>query len=329
MPDRVFGWLRRTVLVVTFAISTLCGPPVLAADYPTHPIRLVVGFDAGTSADLGARQLTPGLSAFLHQNVIVENHPGAAGIVAGDVVAKAAPDGYTLLFDSAGHVANVSLYKTLPFDAVKDFTPIGRVDAQYFTFVVSATLPVTSVAELIAYAKARPGQLNYASTGNGTTAHLAGALFGNLTGLQITHVPYKSASQALVDLIGNQVQMMFYPFISLQPMITAGKLRVLATTGQQREPYLPNAPTMQQAGVSGFQASTWHGIYGPAKLPRDITDQLNAAITQTLKDPTLQANMAAAGVRPSPSSPAEFAAFTVSELDRYKNLVAISGAKVE
>ena len=330
MSDRILARFLTHFLARFLTIAGLFAAlPALAADYPTHPIRLLVGFDAGASADLGARQLTPKLSEILHQNVVVENHAGAGAIIATDIVAKSAPDGYTLLFATPQQAVNLSLYKKLPYDPIKDFTAIGRADIQYNTLVVSALLPVNSVAELIAYAKARPGQLNYASTGSGSTAHLAGALFANLAGLQMTHVAYKGTSQAIVDVIANQVQVMFYTYISLEPMIAAGKLRALATTGPQREPYLPDVPTMQQAGVSGFVASTWHGLYGPAKIPRDIVDKLNAALMQTLQDPAVRASMAAAGVQPAPSTPDEFSAFTLSEIERYRKLVAISGAKVE
>ena len=331
MLDRLSPRIRAVVLataVAAFGAAPALLTPALAA-WPDHPIRLIVDFDAGTSADLGARQLTPKLSELLGQNVIVENHGGAGGIIGNQQVATASPDGYTLLFDSAQHTVNISLYKKLPFDPIKDFTAIGLVDTQYFVLVVPSTLPVKSVADLTAYGKARPGQLNFASTGNGTTAHLGGALYGNMAGLQLVHVPYKSAGQALVDLAGNQVQMMVYTYIALKPMIDSGKLRVLATTGPTRLPTLPDAPTMQESGFKDYTMSTWHGFYGPAKMPADIVNKINAALVETVKDPKVVADMKQAGVEPAPDTPAEFAAFNQSEMERYKKVVAISGAKID
>ena len=300
-----------------------------AAAYPDRPIHLVVSSDAGTAGDLSARQLTPKLSELLGQNVVVENRGGAGGIVATEVVAKSKADGYTLLYASAGHAANVSMYKSLPYDAIKDFTPIGRMDSQYQTLVVSTTLPVNSVKELIAYIKERPGKLNFASTGNGTTGHLAGALFNNMAGLQLTHNPYSSAGPAIIELIGGQNVLMFYNYINVQPMISAGKLKPLAVTSDHREPYLPSTPTVAETGLPGFIASTWHGIYGPAGMDKSVVKTFSDALLETLKDPTLQSRMAASGLDLDPAGPEQFAEFTRSEVERYRKVVAISGAKIE
>lgn len=322
------GQLRLAALFA--AVLAVAAPPARAAGYPDHPIRMIVAQDPGTSADLGARQLTPRLSELLGQNVIIDNRGGAGGILGTELAAKAPADGYTLVYATAQtHAADASLYPHLPYDPVKDFTAIAKIDTQNFVLVVNPALPVNSVRDLIAYAKARPGQLYFASTGNGTTAHLAGALFNNLAGLQITHVPYKGAPQAITDMIGGSVALMFYPYIAVESMVKAGKLKLLASTGEQREPYLPNTPTMIESGVPGFLASTWHGIYGPAGMSRDRVDIIYKAVAETLKDPAVLSAMAKAGVTATPGDPDEFAAFTRSEVVRYHHIVAISGAKID
>jgi tripartite-type tricarboxylate transporter receptor subunit TctC len=324
---RHFAMLLGTTAAV---FLTLGLSKSFAADYPDHPIRMIVAQDPGTSADLGARQLTAKIGELLKQNIIIDNRGGAGGILGTELAAKAPNDGYTLIYATAQtHAADASLYAHLPYDPVKDFTPIARVDTQNFVLVVSPTLPIKSVADLIAYAKTRPGQLYYASTGNGTTAHLAGALFDNLANVQVTHVPYKGAPQAITDMIGGSAAMMFYPYIAVEPMIRANKLTLLASTGEQREPYLPNTPTMIEAGLPGFLASTWHGIYGPAGMAKDKVDVIYKAVAQTLKDPDILAAMAKAGVTPTLGTPDEFAAFTKSEVERYHKIVAISGAKID
>lgn len=329
------GKAHRLLLAIVFAnaliaISGIATSGASPGDFPNHSIQLIVPGAPGSSADIGARTIATKVGEILGQQILVEARPGAGGIVGAQAVAKAAPNGYTLEYGTAQtQAADVSVYPHLPYDPMKDFTPIAKVASDHVVLAVSSTLPVSSVQDLIAYAKARVGQLNYASTGNGTTAHLTGALFDSVAGVNIRHVPYNSSAQMITDLVGGAVQMVFYPYNALQPMITAGKLKVLATTGEHREPTLPNVPTMIEAGVPGFTSSGWHAFFGPAGLPKPVVDRLYTAISQALHDPTVDKQMIANGDIPDLAGPDELAKFEGAEIERYRKLVDLAGAKVE
>lgn len=316
--------------VVSAAVLTLAGVPASAAAYPAKAIHVVVPYPPGTSTDLTAREIVPALATNLGGQIIVDNRGGASGIVGAEEVTRAAPDGYTLLFaTSQTQAIDLSLYAKLNYSPVKDFAPIGKVADVPMVLVVSPSLGVRTVAELVALAKAKPGKLNYASSGVGTTAHLSGALFQHDADIDIVHVPYTSAAQAFSDLMNGEVGLMFYPYLPLSPLIQAGKVIALATTGTERPPYLGQVPTMQEAGYKDFLISAWFAIYGPATLPRPIIEQVSAALQKTLRDPDVAKHLLATGSDPTPGTPEELAQFTRSEIERYKAVVALSGAKVE
>ena len=319
-------WIRRGVAL---ASAALFASPAIAADYPNRPVRLVVPFAAGSNIDGTARQIAPKFSEILGQQVVVDNRGGAGGTIGAALVAKSQPDGYTILMGNAPtHGMAPHLYKNLAYDPIKDFTPVGRIDTASFVLAVSATLPVQSVAELVAYAKARPGALNYASSGNGTTAHLSGTLFNNQAGVDLKHIPYNSVPQALVDLSSGAVAIMFYPYQALMPLVQTSKVRMLATTGQKRASYLPALPTVMEAGIPDFVALAWHGIYAPAGTPKAITDAIYAALAKTMVDPKVVASLVATGIDVDLAPGPELAAFTKQEVDRYRLLIALAGAKI-
>jgi tripartite-type tricarboxylate transporter receptor subunit TctC len=304
--------------------------PARAADYPDRPVRLVVPYPAGTSTDLLARQVAPKASEVLGQPIVIDNRGGAGGIIGAEAVAKAAPDGYTLVFaTSQTQAINVSLYKSLPYDPVKEFAGVARIGNQPLVLVVPPSLGVDSAQALVALARAKPGTLNYASTGSGTSAHLAGALLQSATKIDIIHVPYKSASQAISELLTGQVSMMLYPYAPLQGQIDAKGLRVLATTGAQRSPFLPDAPTMVEAGFPDVVISAWYAVFAPKGTPAPVVQTLHAAFARALADAGVRAAMVATGTDPNPSTPAELDAFMRAEIERYRPLIAASGATVD
>ena len=263
--------------------------------------------------------------------MVVDNRGGAGGTIGATLVARAQADGYTLLMGNAPtHGMAPHLYKNLAYDPIKDFTPIGRVDSASFVLAVSAAMPVAvqTVAELVKYARARPGQLNYASSGNGTTAHLSGALFNNKAGVDIRHIPYNNVPQAFVDIASGAVSMMSYPYQPLIPLSQTGKARLLATTGVKRASYLPDVPTVIEAGIADFTAIAWHGFYAPAGTSPRIVDTIYAALVETMADSKVMVGLAATGIDIDLAPPREFAAFTKSEVERYRLLIAMAGAKM-
>src|SRR5580693_6189961 len=271
--------------------------PVGAADYPNRPVTIVVGFPPGGASDIMARILTAKLSSVLGQPFIVDNRPGAGGNVGGEFVAHAAPDGYTLLLGNNAILAtNVSLYSKIGFDPEKDFAPISLIGTQANVLVVNNGLAAHSLAELIALAKANPGKLNYASSGFGLAAHLAGELFKTQAGIDIVHVPYKGSAPALEDVIAGQDQMMFATTSGVMGFLKNGQVRPLAVTTLKRTAALPDIPTMDEAGLPGFEATTWHGLVAPAGTPSDIIGALHRAVVETLKDAGVQQKLAALGV---------------------------------
>jgi tripartite-type tricarboxylate transporter receptor subunit TctC len=301
-----------------------------AQAYPTKPIRLVVPFPPGGATDILARAVAQKLTDKWGQPVVVDNRPGAGGNIGSELVAKAAPDGYTLEMGTVGtHAINASLYAKMPYDHVKDFAPVILVAGVPNVLEVNPSLPVNTVQELIAYAKANPGKLNFASSGNGTSIHLAGELFKVMAGVQMTHIPYKGSGPALQDLIGGQVQLMFDNLPPSLPQIKAGKLRALAVTSSTRSPALPDTPTIAESGLPGYEASSWFGVLAPAGTPPAIIAKLNAEIAAWLATPEAKEKMVALGANIGGGSPEDFAKHIAAETAKWQKVVKESGAKVD
>lgn len=299
-----------------------------AQSYPSRPVRMVIPLSPGGFADVPGRILASRLSALLGYNVFVENRAGAGGTIGADFVAKSAPDGHTLLFTGTPHVISAWIYKKLPYEPLKDFEPVALVASGPYVLVVNPQLPVKSVGELIAAAKAQPGQIDYASSGNGSAQHLVSALFASMAGIQLNHVPYKGSGPAMQDLLGGQVKVSFAGIPNVLPHVKAGRLRALAVSTPQRSPDLPEVPTVAEAGVPGYQATLWLNLAAPAGTPADIVQRLYAATAKALQDAELQQSFRAAGVEASPMSPQELAAFMQAEYEKWGKVVRDTGATV-
>ncbi|AOB30923.1 hypothetical protein AKI39_09820 [Bordetella sp. H567] len=299
-----------------------------AANYPSAPIKLVVPFAPGGFTDVVARMLAEKLSPELGQPVVVENRMGAGSTIGTDFVAKSAPDGYTLVLISTTHVIGPWLYKKLPYDAIKSFAPITKLVDSPYVLVVNPKVPVKTVGELIALAKAKPGRLDYASSGNGSSQHLAAALFATMADIKINHVPYRGSGQALTDIIGGQVSMGFLGVTAALPQITAGRLRALAVTTRQRSADLPDVPTLDEAGVKGYEANIWLGLLAPAGTPKPILDKLHDATAKVMQGPEAAKALATAGLTLSLSSESEFESLLKSESAKWGKVVQDTGATV-
>ena len=317
-------------VAVLLAVLGLAGSAAVRADYPDRPVRLVVPFPAGGGADAIARTIMPRVAAELGQSVIIDNRPGAGGNVGAEFVARASPDGYTLLYGTNGtHAINRSLYGSIPFDPIRDFAPVSRMTQIPALLVVHPAFPARSVAELVAHAKANPGKVNFASAGNGTTSHLAGELFKTMTGVDIVHIPYRGGGPAMTDLVGGQVAMMIDVMPNALPLATSGKLRGLAVTTSSRVAAAPDYPTIAESGVPGFEVSAWDGILAPAGTPRGVVDRLNAAIRAALADAQVRDALFARGMQTVPGTPEEFARHIASESEKWARVVRQSGAKID
>ncbi len=318
-------------LVAVVAASLFAASLAFAqAAYPSKPIRMVVPFPPGGTTDILARAVAQKLTEAWSQQVIVDNRPGAGGNIGSDLVAKAPPDGYTLLMGTVGtHAINPSLYARMPYDAQKDFAPVILVAGVPNVLEVNPSLPVHTVQELIAYARANPGKLNFASSGNGTSIHLSGELFKAMTGVKMTHVPYKGSAPALADLVGGQVQLMFDNLPSSLGLIKGGKLRAIAVTSTARSSALPDVPTIAESGLPGYEASSWFGVLAPARTPPAIVDKLNAAIGAWLASPEAKEKLASQGAVAAGGTPADFARYIASETVKWAKVVKASGAHID
>jgi tripartite-type tricarboxylate transporter receptor subunit TctC len=323
--------LRTTLSALAgLALLVWAAPAAPAAEYPTRPVTLVVAFPPGGASDVLARILGRKLEQVLAQPFVIDNRPGAGGNVAAEAVAHAAPDGYTLLAGNNAILAtNAALYKKINFDPVADFAPVGLIGSQANILVVNPRLPVKSMAELIALAKAEPGKLNFASSGHGLAAHLAGELFKAEAKIDIVHVPYKGAAPALQDVIAGHVQMMFATASSVVSHIQDGKVRPLAVATLKRTAVLPDIPTMDELGLKGFDATTWHGVVAPARTPSDVVVALNRALTATLADAGVKKSLGDLGVDVIGGTPDEFAAYIKSEIPKWTAIIKASGAKLD
>jgi tripartite-type tricarboxylate transporter receptor subunit TctC len=316
-----------------FALFTTClwaiGTAALAQTYPAKPVRLVVPFPAGGPADVIARMLGEKLSALWNQSIVVENRGGAAGNIGAELVARSAPNGYTLLVNASSHVINASIYTKLPYDPLKDFTPVTEVASYMLVLVVHPSLPARSVKEFVALAKSKPGQLTVANTGSGTPTHLTAELFKIAAHIDFVSVPYKGAAPANVDLVGGQVLAMFNNPINALPQVAAGRLRALAVTGAKHLAIAPQLPTIAESGYPGFEAGTWYGIFGPANLPTDITAKLHEDFVTVLRMRDIQEKLAAQGWDSIGNSPVEFAVIARSDLDKWAKVVKAAGIRPE
>jgi len=300
----------------------------LATDYPTKPVRWVVGYPPGGSTDILARLMGNYLTEKFHQQFVIENKPGAGNNIATEYVINSPPDGYTVYLVNPANGINASLYKKLNFNFVRDMAPVGGILRVPNVMIVHPDVPAKTVAEFITYAKANPGKVNMASSGNGTSVHLSGELFMAMTGVKMTHVPYRGSNPALTDMISGQVQVMFDNMPSCLPHIKAGKLRALAVTTEKRSDQLPDVPTLAET-VSGYEASAWFGMGAPAKTPPDVIAVLNKAINEGLADPKLKPRFEDLGGAPMGGTPEDFGKIVVSETEKWKKVVEFSGASVE
>jgi len=308
-------------------LSAIAGAAA-AQNYPSHPIRMLVPSTPGGSVDMLARTVGSHLSERWGQQVVVDNRPGGGGGIAAELTAKAPPDGYTLIMATIAAMAtNVSLARNLPYDPVRDFAPVTQVASQQLMLLVNPGVPAKSVAELIALAKAKPGQLTFASAGNGAGGHLSGELLKILAHIYMTHVPYKGIAPAMVDVISGQVTMTFTSIISGTPPLKSGRLRALAVTGAHRSPALPDIPTMAESGVRGYEANTWYGVLAPKATPRAVIMKLHDEIVAMLKLPEINNRLSLEGAEPVGNTPEQFGAFIKSEIEKWGKVIRAAGIK--
>jgi len=316
----------RIVLLAMLLLASLASQ---AQSYPARPVKMVVPFSAGGPADNYARFLAQRLQDILGQNFVVDNRPGAGSVIGTDLVAKAAPDGYTLLVMSNTQTVNESLIPNKPYALMRDFVGVAPINYSDLLLVVHPSVAARNLSELIALAKAQPGKLNYASSGTGTPYHMAGELFKAMAGIEITHVPYKGSSGARTDLLGGQVDFMFDAVTTMTDYARAGTVRGLATTGTLRSDILPNVPTMSEAGVAGYETTIWLGLMAPKGTPVAIINQLNSAVTSIVTRPEIKKQWAEKGAMPLSMSPLEFQIYLERDVIKWAKIVKLSGAKAE
>jgi len=319
--------IPKIVASALFAIAPVLG---LAQDaYPTKPVKIIVAYPAGGANDIVARAIAQELAPDLGQPVVIENKSGAAGTVGADAAAKSPADGYTLFMAAGAHTLAPSLYVSLPYDIVRDFQPVSLAATGTYLLVVHPSVPAKSVKELIELAKAKPGALNFASSGVGAPPHLAGVMFQKLAGVTLNHVPYRGDTPAIADLMAGHVQLAFLSIQPLIPQVKAGKLRALAITSGMRSPAIPDLPTIAESGLPGYDIGTWWGLLAPAKTPMPIVDRLAAAMRKATAVPSIRERFAVGGIAAQSNTPKEFAAMIKSEVGRYGELAAAAGVKPE
>ena len=322
MKTMLKAGLSATMVMAAFAVH--------AAQWPDKPIRVILSVPAGATPDVTARLVFPGLSQQLGASLVADNRAGGGGVIGAEIAAKSAPDGYTLFISSPGALTILPhMRKNIPYDTIRDFAPISLISIGPFVLMTHPSVPAKSIKELIALAKAQPGKLNYASAGNGVANHLAGELFKQMAGIDIVHVPYKGAPQAVTDVLAGHMSMMFNSVAPIVGYIKTGRICVLGIASLQRSPQLPDVPTIHESGVPGFEAVNWFGMFAPAKTPRKIINRLNGALVQTIKTPEMQSQFIKLGADPIGSSVEEFTAFVKRDMEKYEKVVRISGAKVD
>ena len=327
------GGLSRTVVFGGLVAVMLCAQATSVAQtasaFPNQPIRMVVPYPPGGPTDITARVVAAEMSKTIGQNIVIDNRPGASGMIGSEMVTKSTPDGYTLLANASIHVINPSVYPDMRFDAIKDFVPITQLAQVPLVLVVPANSPIKSVKDLVEYAKANPGKVNFGSAGSASAQHLAGESFKIAAGIQMQHIPYKGSAPALTDLAGGQLQLMFDSMPSATPMINSGKLRAIAVTTTTRAKARPDLPTIAESGFPGFDISTWYAYWAPKGTPADVVEKLAASAAQALKNPEVIAKYEAMGAEPVGSTPAQFAAYVKSEAKKWNDIVKKSGAKLD
>lgn len=317
--------ISRVLLPIAMAVCF----NATAQTFPTKPIKIIVGFAPGGNTDVVTRIVAVRMQELLGQPVVVENKPGAGGVVATDLIAKAPPDGYTLLINNISLAVNATLIPKLPYDTLKDLAPVTLVGRQPNILVVYPAVPAKTTAELLALARAKPGQLSYGSGGVGTASHLATELLKLMTKTDMAHVPYKGLGPALTDLMGGRLQLIISTMASALPFIKAGKLRPIAVTTLTRSPFFPEVPTLNESGVKGYEFSTWYGLLVPARTPKPVIDRLNAETAKVLAGDAVKEQFAAQGLEPAASSPQEFGKYLRSEVEKWGQVVRASGATAE
>ncbi|MGE0557895.1 MAG: Bug family tripartite tricarboxylate transporter substrate binding protein [Burkholderiales bacterium] len=325
--------MKSNGYVKSLAFAAVCATihavPAVAQVYPAKTVRMIIPFSAGGAADVPGRIVMQKFSAVLKQQIVVENRPGAGSTIGADIAAKSAPDGYTIFMISNTHFVSAALHKKLPYDSLDDFTPVTQITSAPNVLVVHPSLPVKSIGELIALAKSRPGQIDYASSGNGSTQHLTGALFASMAGIKLTHIPYRGSGPVTADLLGGQVMLAFPGIAGMLPHIKSGKLRPLGVTGSRRSAELPDVPTVAEAGVKGYEMVAWFGVAAPRGLPRAIQMKLHADLLQVLKTPEMKAALQKVGQEPAwQEMPEQFLAFMKNEAAKWARVVKASGAEI-
>lgn len=319
----------RTQAIAATVVLMVLHAPAPAQQFPSKPIRIISPFAPGGGNAVISRTIGEKVGEAMKQQVIVDSRPGANGIVGTELAARSAPDGYTMVLVPSGHTVNASLYRKLPFDPIKDFTPISLAGTSALVLVMHPTVPVKNVKDLVAFAKARPGQLTYSSAGVGASGHLAGALFDTLTGTKMVHIPYKGSALALTDLLGGQVSLSFATSASAMPQVRSGRLRALASTGATRSPALPDLPTVAESGVPGYEASLWYAFIGPANIPADIVQKLNTEIAAAIRLPEVRDRLSGEGVDARSSTPNELARLMASDVKRWAGVIQRIGVRVD
>jgi tripartite-type tricarboxylate transporter receptor subunit TctC len=314
--------------IAAVLLGVLLSTAALAQSYPSRPVRIVIPLSPGGTTDVPGRLVALKLSEAVGQNFFIENRTGAGGTIGADYVAKSKPDGYTLLMTATPHVITGNLYKNLPYHTLNDFAPVIRVASGPYVLTVHPSLGVNSVRELIDLAKASPGKIDYASSGNGSAQHLVGALFTYMAGVQMTHVPYKGSGPAQNDLVAGMVKVGFPGTPIVIPHVKAGRLKALGVTTAQRSPQMPDVPTIAEAGVPGYEALVWVGLLAPAGTPVDIVNKLNGEVGRILRNPEVQQQLSASGVDATPTTPEEFGTYLQSEFEKWGKVVRDSGATV-
>ena len=300
-----------------------------AQSYPAKPVRMIAASSPGSAVDIVARIVAQKLGDQIGQQVIVDNRAGAGGNLGAELAAKAAPDGYTLFMGTPAHAINTGLYRKLNYDLVRDFAPVSQVTSGQYVVVVHPSLPVKSIKELIALARAKPGQLNYASAGSGNATHLAGELFNSLARVKLVHVAYKGSGPAVIDVVGGQVQLMFANLTAALPQVKTGRIRALAVTGEKRAAAAPELPTVIEAGVPGYVVISWFGVLVPAATSREIVMRLNADLAQAMRAPDIRVRLAGEGAEPAVGTPEQFAAFIRADIAQWTKVIKSAGITPE
>ncbi len=322
-------FLRMSTFAPVAILSYVVGANALAQSYPTKPVRIVVPFGAGGPADIFARYVGQRLQEPMGQTFVIDDRPGAGSIIGTDVVAKSAPDGYTLLLMSNTHTVNESLVPKKPFALMKDFVPVAPINYSDLVLVVHPTVPAKTIREFIALAKAKPNGMNYASSGTGTPYHMAGELFKSMAGIQIVHIPHKGSGEARTSVMSGQVEMMIDAITTMAPIVKGNRVRALGTTGLKRSTVLPDVPTLSESGVKGYEATIWLGIMAPLGTPKPVVDRLNAEIGKIVARPDVKKAWNEQGAEPMTMTPAEFDKYLNADIAKWANVVKVAGVKAD